>query len=75
MYIKVKVNPRAKKEKLKQTKENYFEISVKEEAKNNLANRRIIEIIAQFFDLPKGKVRIINGHQSPNKLLIIDKNV
>ena len=73
MYIRVKVTPSAKKEILKQINEDHFEISVKEKAERNLANDRVLFLIANHYNLSKNKVRIINGHRSPTKLLIIDK--
>lgn len=73
MYIRVKVQAGARREELKQTSEDHFEISVKEKAERNMANKRVLDILAEFFDLPKGKVRIINGHQSQTKLLIVEK--
>lgn len=74
MYIRVKVVSSAKKEVFKKTNEDHFEISVKEKALQNLANNRIIELLSFHFKVSRGKVRIINGHHSPTKLLIIDKN-
>ncbi len=71
MYIHTKVVTGAKKESLIQKSEDHFEISVKEPAERNLANTRVIEIIALHFKLPKSHVRIINGHRSPTKLLSI----
>jgi uncharacterized protein YggU (UPF0235/DUF167 family) len=75
MYIRVKAFPSFKKEVFKQINEDHFEISVKEKAERNLANNRIIELLALHFKLPKGKIRIINGHRSPTKLLIVDNKV
>lgn len=72
MYIKVKVNPNAKKEKLEKKSDELFEISVKEKAKQNMANERTREIIAEHFGIIKGKVRIISGHRSPSKLFSIN---
>lgn len=72
MYIRVKTTPNSKKEIFKKINEDHFEVSVKEKAMNNLANRRIIEIFSEHFKIPSGKVRIVNGHRSPTKLLIID---
>ena len=72
MYIRVKVSPSAKKEVFKQINEDHFEVSVKEKAERNLANNRIIELFSIHFHLSKGKIRIINGHRSPTKLLIIE---
>jgi len=73
MYIRVKVLTGAKKEKFKKINEDHFEISVKEKAERNLANARVVEILAEYFNLAKNKIRIINGHHSPTKLLIVDE--
>ena len=73
MYIKVKVTPDAKSEKLKQKSEDLFEISVREKAKQNMANERVRELLARHYGIIKGKVRIISGHRSPSKIISIDK--
>jgi len=49
MYIKVKVTPGTKKEKIEKKKENSFVISVREPAERNLANTRVREIIASIY--------------------------
>jgi hypothetical protein len=72
MYIKVKVTAGAKKEKLERISSDHFEVSVKEKAERNMANRRVIELIANFFEVPEGKIRIINGHHSPGKILSVE---
>lgn len=72
MYIKVKVSPNAKKEKFERKSEELFEISVKEKAKQNMANERTREIIAEHFGIIKGKVRIISGYRHPSKLLSVN---
>lgn len=74
MYIRVKVSPNSKKEVFKQINEDHFEISVKEKAERNLANDRIIELFSAHYGLPKGKIRIVNGHRSPTKLLVVDED-
>ncbi|PIT96669.1 hypothetical protein COT82_01900 [Candidatus Campbellbacteria bacterium CG10_big_fil_rev_8_21_14_0_10_35_52] len=72
MYIKIKVTPNAKKEKFERKQEDFFEIAVKEKAKQNMANERAREIIARHFGIIKGKVRIISGHRSPSKIISVD---
>jgi len=72
MYIHTKVIAGAREEKFEQKNTDHFLISVKEKAKNNLANTRVIEMIALHFKIPKNKVRIINGHHTPTKLLSVD---
>ncbi|MEK7585685.1 MAG: DUF167 domain-containing protein [Patescibacteria group bacterium] len=71
MYIHVKIIAKAKKESIKQENEDHFLISVREPAERNLANTRVIEILALHFKLPVAKVKIINGHKSPSKLISI----
>ncbi len=72
MYIKVKVFSSAKKEIFKQKNKDHFEIHVKEKAMRNLANSRVIEIFSFHYHISKNKIRIVNGHRSSSKLLIID---
>jgi hypothetical protein len=71
MFIKIKVRAGAKKEEIKQTGQDHFEISVKEEAERNMANTRIMEIIAEEYGISANKIRMISGHQRPNKILEI----
>lgn len=73
MYIKVKVTPEAKKEKFEEIRDDLFEISVKEKAKQNMANKRVQELIARHFGIMKGEVKIISGHRSPSKIISINK--
>jgi uncharacterized protein YggU (UPF0235/DUF167 family) len=70
MYIHVKAKTKQKEEYIKELKPNYFEISVKEKAEKNLANKRILEILITHFETPK--IKIINGHRSPSKLISVE---
>ncbi|OGD69159.1 hypothetical protein A3E89_00960 [Candidatus Campbellbacteria bacterium RIFCSPHIGHO2_12_FULL_35_10] len=72
MYIKARVYPKSKKEEFKEVSENHFEIKIKEKAERNMANKKVIELVAKHFNVEEGKVRIVNGHQSPSKLLSIN---
>lgn len=72
MYIKVRVNAGAKKEMVTKKSENSYILNVKEKAERNMANRRVCEIIASIYKLPIKSVRIINGHQSPSKILSVN---
>ena len=71
-YIHVKVSAGARKESFKKINEDHFEVSVKEKAERNEANDRILELVAEHFKVPTNKVRIINGHHHPSKLLIVE---
>ena len=73
MYIKVKVIAGSKKEKTIKNSPDRFEIWVKEPAERNLANTRVLEIVAGIFEINIKSIRIISGHQSPSKILSINK--
>jgi len=72
-YVHAKVNAGARKESLVQKGEDHFEISVREKAERNLANTRVLELIAEHFKVPVHNVRIVNGHHHPSKLIIIEE--
>ncbi len=71
MYIKVRVIAGAKKESIEKVLAGYFKISVREPAERNLANRRIVELVAAHYKIPPKQIRIISGHTSPSKILSI----
>lgn len=56
---------------VEQVSDNRFIISVKEKAERNLANTRVIDLIALHFSLPIEHVKIISGQTSPTKLLSV----
>lgn len=72
MYVKVKAVPSSKKESFEKQSEDTFLVCVKEPAERNLANKRIVLLIAEHFGAARGKVRIISGHRSRNKILSVD---
>lgn len=72
MYIKIKVVPGAKTEKFEQEDEDTFAVSVREPAERNRANRRVLELVARHFARPLGKVKIVTGHHSRSKIVVID---
>lgn len=72
MYLSVKVTAGAKKEMIKKRTDTRFDVSVREKAEHNQANARVLEIMAEELGVSRKLVRIVNGHQSPSKLLFVD---
>jgi uncharacterized protein YggU (UPF0235/DUF167 family) len=70
-FIKVKATPGAKKESWAQLSEDTFAAAVREKAERNLANGRIIELVALHFRVPTKNVRIVTGHRSPSKIIAV----
>ncbi len=71
MYCKAVVKAGAKKESIELDGDRFF-IAVREPAERNMANARVRELVALHFKVPASKVRILNGHHSPSKLLAVD---
>ncbi|MBI5139402.1 DUF167 domain-containing protein [Candidatus Nomurabacteria bacterium] len=73
-YIHVKVGAEAGKESFAKKNEDHFEIFVHEKAERNMANKKVLELVAEHFKVPISKVRIINGHHHRSKLLVVEEN-
>jgi uncharacterized protein YggU (UPF0235/DUF167 family) len=69
MYIKLKVVPDAKKEKIDKVKDDEWHVWVKVPAENNLANSRVLELVRESY--PNTFVRIVSGHHSPSKIVSV----
>ena len=71
MEIKVRVRASARREKLEVLSRKELSIAVREKALENAANRRVIELVALHFGVPKSRVPILRGHRSMSKFLSI----
>ncbi len=81
MKIFVKVKLKAKEEKVKKAEatlfdnqENHFEVFVKEPPLEGRANKRVIQLIAEYFNIPLSKIKIIQGFKSREKVLEINSS-
>lgn len=71
MLIKVKVFPGGKEEGIVKKSEDSFEIKVKEKPKMGKANEAVITLLSYYFEVPRGKVRLIKGAREKNKIFEI----
>lgn len=72
MYIKVHVIAGSRKESLSKISDDHFNVSVREEAERNMANKRTAQLVAAHFGVLPHRVRIVSGHHSPGKILSVD---
>ncbi len=72
MYVKVRAHTGMKKEEVVEKSADHFDISVKEPPLQNLANRRIVELVARRYGVPERRVHLVSGHRSPSKILAVD---
>ncbi len=71
MFVEVQAVASARSECVTELANGTLIISVRERAKQNRANRRIIALIAKRYGVGTSAVAIVTGHRSRRKLLSI----
>jgi uncharacterized protein (TIGR00251 family) len=71
MLIRVYVTPNAKESSVVRVSEDYFEVRVDEKAVGGRANKRLVEILAEHFKVPKSRITILKGTKTRNKTIQI----
>ncbi len=71
MEIYVNARPNAKSESVATTDGIHFTVSVKEPPRDGRANARIIELVAEYFSVPRAHVEIVRGARSRKKVVIV----
>jgi uncharacterized protein YggU (UPF0235/DUF167 family) len=72
MFVKVVATPGARKERITKVKETEFHIAVREPAERNRANKRILAILAEEYGISVAHVRLLTGHRSRAKMVVVD---
>jgi uncharacterized protein YggU (UPF0235/DUF167 family) len=72
MYVHVRVTPGGKREFVTKVSDTEYELMVREPAERNLANRRVIELIARVCNTLPKNVKILTGHRSSSKMLSVE---
>jgi hypothetical protein len=72
MKIIVNVKTNAKENKILPGGASNFKIFVKEPAKEGRANKAIIKLLADYFDISKSSINIKLGLKSKKKIIDID---
>jgi uncharacterized protein (TIGR00251 family) len=73
MLIKVRAKPNSKKEGIPKLDENYYEVRVSAPPVKGMANRRITELLAEYFGVPKSKVKLVKGGTLREKVFEIQE--
>jgi len=71
MFIRIKVFPGAKRQEIIKKRKDSFDIKVKAKPKQGKANEEMIETLADHFNVPEDRVRIIRGFKWRNKIVEI----
>jgi len=71
LKIRVKVKPNSRENSVKELENDYFEVKVSVPPEKGKANKRVIELIAKYYKIPKSKVTLISGETYHEKVLNI----
>jgi uncharacterized protein len=69
MLIRVYVKANAREASVVKVSENHFEARVDEPAVGGRANKRLLEILAEHFKVPKSRITILKGAKTSDKIV------
>ena len=72
MRVKVRVKPGAKQVKVEESGDTLI-VWVRSPAREGKANGELIEVLAEYFSVPKSRVKIVRGHRGRDKLVEVEK--
>ncbi len=73
MLIHIKVTPRSSKNEILLQPDGSYKIRLTVPPVDGAANKKIIELLSDYFDVAKSKIVIVRGESSRNKLIEIEK--
>lgn len=68
MKIFVNAKPNSKENKVTKMDENHFSVRVTAPPVEGKANQAVIELLAEYFHLPKSHVQLLSGQTSKSKV-------
>ena len=71
MRISVHVTPRARHASVDRGAHNRFRVAVTAPPHEGLANRAVVELLAEYFQVPRSRVRIVRGQAGRHKIVEI----
>jgi uncharacterized protein YggU (UPF0235/DUF167 family) len=71
IIICVKVIARSKRTELRAIEPSFIKICIKEEAKEDLANRALISFLSRWLILPETRIHFLTGKHAPLKHLLL----
>lgn len=67
MRIRVKVNAGAQTESVRELEDGSLQVRTRAPASRGKANKRVLELLAEHFDVSVADLEIVSGHTSPVK--------
>ena len=63
------------KANVKENRIDLPKVFVREPAKEGRANEAVIKLLAEYFDIPKSRIKIVSGLKSKKKIVEIDSSI
>jgi uncharacterized protein len=70
--INIFIKLHAKQEGVEEKSENEFIVRINVPPVEGKANKRAGELLADFFQIPKGKIHLLKGEKSKKKVFLIE---
>jgi uncharacterized protein (TIGR00251 family) len=71
IFLNVKVQPGSRKQELKKIGERAYKLHVISPPSEGKANKEAIAVLASNFNLPPSRVKILKGHRSRKKIVVL----
>jgi len=72
MIIHIKAKPDGYEDKVEKKDDTHFVVETREPPVNNRANMAITRLLAQYFGVERGKVKMIKGGRESSKIFEIN---
>ena len=74
MLVQVRVTTNGKTSSVTETGENALEVRVDEKAVDGRANKRLLKILSEHYNVPRSSITILRGAKSRDKIVEIREN-
>ena len=71
MLLNIRVSPKASRNKIKKEGQT-FKVYLTKTAHDGLANRQLIELLADYFRVKRYQVKIVRGEKSRDKIIEVE---
>lgn len=68
-FYKIRAKTEARKNEVRKLSEDTFEVSVKVEPKEGMANDMVIMLLGEYLKVNPKRLKIIKGSKSPSKII------
>lgn len=73
LYLRVRIKPNAKENKIMGIRDNAVDIVVKSPPVDGKANDALCSFVSDYFSIPKSSVEITKGLQGRNKTIVLPR--